>query len=176
MAATKQNPGYSEDQLQWLRDNVKGTPTEVLRLSFNQQFGQNRTYAAIRKIKHRLHIYNGIDTHYKQGEIHANNTKEYGAERIVEGKKWIKVGKDKWVIKHRYLWEVTHGPIPEGYVVIFADRKPENCDISNLMLVTRQELLIMNEHHLISEDSDYTMSGHLLAKLIYSTKKREKGR
>jgi hypothetical protein len=48
--------------------------------------------------------------------------------------------------KHVWIWEQINGPVPEGHAVIFIDSNKLNCDINNLMLVTRSELLSMNLH------------------------------
>lgn len=48
--------------------------------------------------------------------------------------------------KHVYVWETLHGPLPKGHVVSFKDGDKLNCDPENLMLLTRAELLILNQH------------------------------
>ena len=42
-------------------------------------------------------------------------------------------------MKHRYVWEQAHGKIPDGYLVAFRDGNRQNCDLSNLYLISRQE-------------------------------------
>lgn len=42
------------------------------------------------------------------------------------------------VLKHRWVWEQANGPIPEGYNVTFRDGDPRNCDLGNLMLISRE--------------------------------------
>lgn len=43
------------------------------------------------------------------------------------------------VLKHRYVWKQHHGEIPQGMCVAFRDGNRQNCDISNLMLITEAE-------------------------------------
>ena len=50
----------------------------------------------------------------------------------------------RWKHKHVYIWEQTHGPIPEGMVVAFIDGDKTNCEPENLMLISRAELLNLN--------------------------------
>jgi len=51
---------------------------------------------------------------------------------------YIKVAEDKrMVLKHRWVWEQAHGPIPEGYNVQFKDGNSQNCDLDNLYLIDR---------------------------------------
>jgi len=64
------------------------------------------------------------------------------------------------------IYEKHFGKVPENYVVIFADGNNRNFDIDNLLLVTKNELLIMNKHKLIANNIEITKTGHNLAKVI----------
>ena len=45
----------------------------------------------------------------------------------------------------RYVWEYCHKQdVPKGYVVYSVDGNPENFDSSNLIIITRRELLRLN--------------------------------
>ena len=80
---------------------------------------------------------------FQKGHI-PHNTKQVGHERICnkDGYVYIKVeGSRKMVLKHRLVWESHHGAIPKGYNVQFKDGNRQNCDISNLYLISRQEQL-----------------------------------
>jgi hypothetical protein len=46
--------------------------------------------------------------------------------------------------KHVVVWEQHNGPVPRGMAVMFLDSDTLNCDISNLALITRAELLALN--------------------------------
>lgn len=48
--------------------------------------------------------------------------------------------------KHVWIWEQAHGPKPKGTVVIFRDGNNRNFELDNLLLVTRRELLALNQH------------------------------
>ena len=65
--------------------------------------------------------------------------REIGDERItVDGYIEVKVGDPKvWKLKHRYVWEQHHGPIPEGMIIMFKDGDRQNTDIDNLVMVDR---------------------------------------
>jgi hypothetical protein len=45
----------------------------------------------------------------------------------------------KMVLKHRYVWEQANGPIPDGHNIAFRDGNRQNCDLSNLYLISREE-------------------------------------
>lgn len=64
--------------------------------------------------------------------------------RSQDGYLWIKLSSigrrrcDNWMQLQRYVWEFHNGPIPEGMLVAFPDANKDQCDISNLALVTRR--------------------------------------
>ena len=51
---------------------------------------------------------------------------------------------DRWVRKARWLFELTHGPVPAGMVVIQEDGDQLNFAPSNLVLVNRRVLAVVN--------------------------------
>ena len=54
----------------------------------------------------------------------------------------------KWRLLHRENWKKKHGKYPKnGQAIIFIDGNKLNCDISNLALITRQELMLKNSVH-----------------------------
>lgn len=77
-------------------------------------------------------------TRFKKGQL-PHNTKPIGYERIDEnGYVYIKVSMEhKMVLKHRYVWEQANGPIPDGHNIAFRDGNRQNCDLSNLYLLSR---------------------------------------
>lgn len=51
---------------------------------------------------------------------------------------------DQWALVHHIVWEQHHGPVPAGFVVIFADGDTKNPDISNLRCICRADLSASN--------------------------------
>lgn len=51
---------------------------------------------------------------------------------------------DQWALVHHIVWEQHHGPVPDGFVVIFADSDTTHLDISNLRCVCRADLSASN--------------------------------
>jgi hypothetical protein len=47
--------------------------------------------------------------------------------------------------KHVWIWEQAHGKRPKGCAIIFKDGDRSNFDLENLELVTRRELLVLNQ-------------------------------
>ncbi|MBR3974378.1 MAG: HNH endonuclease [Clostridia bacterium] len=122
------------------------------------------------------------ETQFKKGHL-PHNTKPIGYERISkDGYIEVKVKmrpsgpdcNDNFVSKHRLVWEQTYGPIPEGQKIMFLDGDKLNCDITNLTLVSEEELLEVNRQKLICKNADLTQTGLLIAKACIAGRKRKK--
>ena len=80
-------------------------------------------------------------TRFKKGNI-PHNAKPVGYERVDKksGYVFVKVsGRRKMVQKHRHVWEQHHGPVPDGHYISFRDGDRQNCDIANLVLLSKEE-------------------------------------
>lgn len=55
------------------------------------------------------------------------------------------MSKDNWRLKHVWVWEQAHGPLPDGHCVYFADGDRRNFEPSNLVAVDRRLVGIMNQ-------------------------------
>jgi len=116
-------------------------------------------------------------TMFKKGHIPKNH-REIGSERITkDGYTQIKITEsDGWKLKHRLVYEEHYGEIPVGYSILFCDGNKQNCDIDNLILVSRSELLILNRNKLIKNDSSLTRTGVNIAKLLDAMSKKKKAK
>lgn len=117
-------------------------------------------------------------TMFKNGNI-PQNYHPVGSERITrDGYIEVKIADpNKWKLKHRYVWENENGAIPKGYAILFLDGNKLNVNISNMKLVKRSELLIMNRYNLYGADAQSNDTATNLARLIDATnvaKKKEK--
>lgn len=87
------------------------------------------------------------DSQFKPGNRPAN-WRPVGSTRInVEGYVEIKVaeGINQYRLLHREAWKQHHGSYPpKGIALIFINGNKQDCDIRNLKLVTRKELMLMN--------------------------------
>ena len=81
---------------------------------------------------------------------------------------------DKWIPKHRLLWEEKNGPLPEGDIIIFADGNKSNFNLDNLIKVNKKEFLHLNYFSLRFNDSEYTKVGLTIVKVIIKAKERQK--
>ena len=83
------------------------------------------------------------------------NRKPLGSERITkDGFIEIKIAETdphtgfptRYKCKHVYVFEQTHGKVPDGMCVAFRDGNQLNCAQDNLMLISRAELLRLNQY------------------------------
>jgi hypothetical protein len=101
-----------------------------------------------------------------------------GSERINgEGYMDIKIADPNiWRAKHLVIWEAANGPLPKGHAVMFCDGNKMNTDPDNLILVTRKQLVRLNQNNLIQDDIELTKTGIIIADIYgkIAEKKRQK--
>lgn len=117
----------------------------------------------------------GEETQFQPGNM-PQTWKPVGTETVRgDGYTWVKVAEPKkWREKHRMIWEAAHGPIPKGHALLFADGNKLNIELDNLILVTRSQLVRLNQNHLIQGDADLTRSGVIVADIITKVAQRKK--
>lgn len=189
---------YTEEQIQFIRDNVTGRSYKELTEMFNALFDTQCTAVQIgSKIKY-LGLLNGRNTRFYKGQASWNEGKKgvrvspdtefkvghtpanhrlVGAERVnIDGYIEIKVAEPRtWRPKHRVLWEAENGPVPAGSVLIFADGDKTNTAIDNLILVTRAELAVLNKNRLlVGGAKEMGELGVQVARLKIAMHKRQK--
>lgn len=117
-------------------------------------------------------------TRFQPGSI-PHNTKPIGTISVIDGYKYIKISDkgrrwDMWKSLHQYVWEQHNGPVPEGMILTFKDQDPLNCDIDNLMIITRTEHCAMTRKHLRSKNPEITEAGLNLVRLEETIRDRKK--
>ena len=133
-----------------------------LKAGSNGQFGKGQT-SWNKGIKNSTGF---SSTRYKKGNVPAT-ARPVGYERInADGHIEIKVeGERQMICKHRWVWEQAHGPVPEGYVVSFKNGIKTDCRIENLILLTRAELVRLNQSFIKLSTPETHETCVLLAKL-----------
>ena len=112
---------------------------------------------------------------FKKGHVPKNH-KPVGSERIdsKDGYVLIKVAEpNKYVLKHRWIWEQAYGPIPKNHNIIFLDGNKQNICLENLKMVSRREQLVMNRKGLFFDNRETTSAGHNIAKLLVGVAQAE---
>lgn len=191
---------YSEENVKFLVENVKGISHKELTKRFNDRFNTNLSESALANMKRKLNLTNDIYTKFKKGQTswnkgrkmsteqyekckrtmfqkgNSSNARPVGDERIdIDGYTYIKVKQpNKWVLKHRWLYEKEKGKIPKGYNLIFADGNKQNLNLDNLILVSNSELFIINQKGLYKQDKELTKSGAMVAKVLDKVNKRKR--
>jgi len=160
---------YTEEQLNWIKENCKKPRkelTQLLNKKFNTEFTQN----AIAGLCQRNSWLTGRTGYFKKNHLPHNkgkkmdvganrtsfkkghvpkNVKPVGFERIdSEGYVYIKTepGKNKFKLKHRLVYESHYGPIPDDSIITFKDGDKQNCAIENLECIKKTENLKLNQY------------------------------
>lgn len=114
-------------------------------------------------------------TRFKKGNTPQCHRQVYEERISVNGFWEIKVKEpNKWMSKHRWIWEQANGKIPKGNIIIFLDGDKNNLSLDNLKMISRQENLVMNKHGLRYNNKETTEVGNTLAKVIIATKGKNK--
>ena len=191
---------YPKEIADFIHENYIGVGPKEMSLILNQKFGTSYTQSQI-KGYYTNHKYNsGLDGRFQKNDIPWNkgkkgirlagsekgwfqkgrmpaNKRPVGSERInVDGYVEIKVAEPNvWRSKQLVVWEEHNGKIPEGHKIIFLDGNKENLDISNLEIVTNDEMLEMNRKGLRYNEAELTRTGVLIAKVNRAAEKRMRG-
>lgn len=102
-------------------------------------------------------------TQFKKGNRPANYM-PVGSERI-NGDDYVDIkvaDPNKWTGKHILIWEEHNGLVPEGHAILFGDGNRRNFDLDNLILVSRQQLAVLNKNRMIQNDADLTRTAILV--------------
>lgn len=166
------------EQNDWIRERAYGKTNEEISAMLKEQFGIELTPEQLKGFRGRNKINNGLDMRFRPGRVPMNkgvkmspevyakcaatmfkkgnvpgNHKPVGSERVtVDGYIEVKVAEPrKWALKHRVVWEKAHGPIPRSHIVTFMDGNQLNCELDNLVLISRAVHGILNCHGMRSQ-------------------------
>ena len=179
---------YTDDIIIFLREIAPGKTYKEIVEIFNKKYDLEMTTEKLSSLFGRKKIKTGTTGCFRKGFIPWNkgvkgyiganktsfkkgnkpaNWKPVGSERIDSNEyTLIKVAEpNKWVFKHRLVYEQKYGEISKGSVIIFADGDKNNLNIDNLLCVTREELKVLNRCRLISSVPELTKTGLNVVKL-----------
>ena len=193
----KKQHKWTDEEKEYLASIVKGSTYKEITEKMNDKFEYDFSEEQVKGMMYRNKLTTGTGGYFKKGStpwnkglkgyMGANKTSfkkgtippnqvPIGTESITKGGYIkVKVGEpNKWKLKQRYIYEQHYGEIPKDCNVIFADKNIRNFDINNLILVSKAEMLILNNNKLIFEDKELTKVGVNIAKVIDKAKKRSK--
>lgn len=169
---------YTEEEISFIKEYVPGHTRKEFMEAFKDRFGWELTIGQLkgRMVKYGLKTgntgyfgtrpshnkgqklspekYERIKaTMFKKGNL-PRNTAPIGAEVLrYDGYMQVKVANpNKWKFKHILVWEAANGPVPPKNCVMFLDRNKQNCDLSNLRLVSRAAVNVINRNRMFTED------------------------
>lgn len=167
---------YTQEQNEFLKRNIgKYTYGELTKL-FNKKFGCNVSKCSLTgqcinylKIHRECNTKNHLDIYTERnmgnGRVRVKVTMKEGLPK-----------NERWVPKHRIIYEKENGEIPEGYVVIFLDRNPENLSPDNLYAISKSTHAIMASHNWFTENAENTLTAIKWCELWEQIKLRQSER
>lgn len=167
----------NEEQLEYFREIVPGHYWQEISNLFYDKYGIRLSKGKISSIK----TYYGLKSNVKKGKT-PEHFKKYiqdkkrnlFEERIHKGLIEIKVKQpDVWMYKHKYIWEKKYGKIPKDYVLVFKDGDRLNCKLNNLMLVSKADMIVMNNKGLKTNYGEQILKTNILISKLFQ-KKAEK--
>lgn len=146
---------WDEEKDSWLIEHAPWHTTSELVDAFEERFGIETSWAAIKNRRGRLGIKSQIPNkgQFQKGQAPWNRMpprkkkpKRVPKQELIttDGRVIVRVDGD-YVRKTRLVWEETHGqPLPDGYAVMQADGDKLNFDPGNLVAVPRGVLMRLN--------------------------------
>ena len=182
---------YTQEEQEFFKTNIYGHTRKEFIEAFKEKFGYELTVGQLKGQMRKFNLTTGHtgrfgdNGHYYYGSGHKMSEEQYkksqptmfkkghipknraevGTEVIKEdGYIKVKVAQpNKWRMKHVLTWEAANGPIPAGSCLVFLDRDRANCDLSNLYLVTRSALKIINKNQMFGENPEVNRTMCILA-------------
>lgn len=149
--------------------HLKKTLNELLNIArnkynYNISKSQLRQYLSKRKLRYKDYAKRKVREMSKYIPIGTEYLKN-------DGMTLIKIAKDKWVYKQRYIYEKYYNlKLTSDDYIIFLDHNRNNFNIKNLKRINRHESSIIGNQKLFSKNAKLTETGILLAKLIIKLK------
>ena len=192
---------FPKEVVEFIQHNYIGTGHKAMAAMLNTKFGTAYTASQIKGYYANHKLNSGLTVRFEKGQVSHNrgkkmppeiyekckdtmfkkgnipgNHRPVGSERVnVDGYIEIKIAEpNKWRLKHLTVWEEENGPLPKGHAILFLDSNKQNTDISNLRLMTRSEMLVMNRYGIKGADAETMNAAANLAQLIDKTNKTKK--
>ena len=133
----------------WMLEHCGGRPIADVCRDFEEEFGHplTKTQVSLFRAEH------GISRRRGSRKAHRKDWLPVGTERVKKGYVIVKVAdvpgtaqsKDNWRFKHVIAWERANGrALPEGWIVLFANRDTRDFSPENLVAVPRRIIGVLN--------------------------------
>lgn len=159
---------FTDEEKAYLKEIIPGKKyVEIAQLA-TEKFGWNMTLEQVKGFCARYHITTGLTGCFPKGNEPHNKGKKGVYYKGCE-KTWFKKGnvppqhrpvgsetirKDGWVFvkvaepnicreKHRVVWEQAYGDIPKDAIITFVDNNKTNCNLNNLIMLSRRAHAVM---------------------------------
>lgn len=163
---------YTDEQNNFLKENVTNYTYPKLTEIFNNKFGANVSVVSIRGQCHQY-------LNAKRGKnAFSASTLPIGTEKVKNGMIYVKVSEvpfkrwERWVAKSRIVYEKHKGEIPKGYRVIFLDGNKFNLDIDNLYAIPSKIHTMLNQNSWYVNDRESMLAKIKYCELFYMLKER----
>lgn len=192
---------YTQEEKDFLGVYIPGHTYREIQAAFTDKFGWDITLGQVKGYMANHRINNGLTGRFGKGHIPQNkgkkgqcasgcektwfapghtptNHRPIGSERISkDGYVEVKVAEpNKWRLKHRVVWEETHGTVPKGKIIVFRDGDKTNTEINNLMLLSRGQNAVMNHTGLYKYSGELKDTAVMLADIKIAANRARKKR
>lgn len=181
-------PNYYADEIVAFMRKHETMPRKELTTLINSEFGANFSLASVKSKCFKLGLRTGrcgrFETgasawnagtkgvmkpnasSFKKGSV-PKNMKPIGYEYVnTQGYVYVKIADpDKFILKHKLVWEKANGKVPRGFVITFKNADKQDCRLGNLELVSRAVMARMNQSFSHLSTSETNESCILLAKI-----------
>lgn len=116
---------------------------------------------------------------YKKGYTPCNS-RPIGSTRIdSQGNIVVKIAEPRvWILLHKKIWEDANGPIPDDHIIVYKDGNKMNCQLDNLLLMSRRDHMLKNTvHNLPPEIKELiNLRGNLIRCINHRERKNKNGK
>ena len=189
---------WSDEEKEYLKEITPGRHHKEITDLMNEKFEYKFEVKQIKNAIKRYGYNTGFNGQFKKGHKTWNkgtkgltgpnktsfkkgnepwNKKKIGSERIdINGYILIKVKEpNAWRLKQRVMYEKYHNvKLTSDDAVIFADQNKLNLEKDNLILISKSQLLKMNNEKLIFNNKELTKTGANIAELMMKVDERKK--
>lgn len=193
---------YPDEVKKFIKENYTGVGPKEMAAKLNETFGTSYTHSQLKAWYANHNLNSEVTGFFPKGHVPANKGMKgitYEGMKATQFKKgnkpanWVPIGTERiskdgyveikiadgklnknWRAKHIVIWENANGPVPKGHAVIFGDGNNRNFDLKNLILVSRKQLVRLNQNHLIQNDIELTKTGIIIADIYSKISERKK--